>query len=161
MADQDDAVAKFIQLAFKANGAALTLSVVAASNLLKGSAVPAMVTVVPSWLFLIGLVLAYALMTTNALSTTHFGNLHTLLQIRETIMNIEFAEHRTEETEKILADSIESKRAIEASLLSKKQLAEMIRATNWLMNGSMVCFAAGVIWALIAISIEQHLPVNP
>ncbi|RWK12169.1 hypothetical protein [Mesorhizobium sp.] len=156
---EDDAIGKFVELGFKANGAALTLSIVAAANLLKGSSVPAMVTVVPSWLFLLGLAFAYALMTINAVTNTHFGNLDTLLQIRQTISNIELADHRSDEMEQILADSIQSKAQVEAALLSKKKLADLVKATNWMMNGSIACFLGGVIWALIAISLEQ--PIGP
>lgn len=142
-----------IDIAFKANGAALTLSLVAASNLLKGTGFEP-ISLVPSWLFFGGLGFAYLLFTVSATIDVHFMNLNTTLTIRDTILKADTIEHPSNEMRAIADQARLDLTALNSRLLSKKKIEELVKLSNWVMNGSMLCFALGVAWSLIALSLR-------
>lgn len=148
MTSENDLLRTFTEMPFKANGAGLTLSAVAAGNIFTDGEFQGSFTA-PAWLFLIGLVFAYLLLAFTTKLSVNSGNLLTAQNFRRTALDCEMAEHPTARMKEIAEDCIVRADRLEAEQLPDAQIALFTRLLNWFNNLSLACFVAGVAVGLL------------
>lgn len=152
--DMNATLQRIVDMAFKSNGAGLTVAAVAASNIVPSVTLSGRLAILPSILFLAGLIAAYLATMFLSLHDLHLARSQTLFKLRKQITDFEYMENPSEELSSMHGAVQASAAEISGQLLTKAQLSLYRTVSGRALNASMIFFVLGVVCALLLIAVR-------